>query len=116
MIWQGLFIDARRHWTDRGVGFEPPMGDNIMHLPTGVSFYVLSQPEEPWPTKSAKDLSYKFLGYSLTDDQRPTFRYKFHDITIGENGLYSAAPGPDACSGLGSPIGSSLAKIFVMPK
>jgi len=40
----------------------------------------------------------------------------FHDITIGENGLYSAAPGPDACSGLGSPIGSSLAKIFVLPK
>ncbi|HZZ78202.1 MAG TPA: c-type cytochrome [Gemmataceae bacterium] len=82
MIWQGLFIDARRHWTDRGVGFEPPMGDNIMHLPTGVSFYVLSQPDEPWPTKSAKDLSYKFLGYNVTDDQRPTFRYKFHDITI----------------------------------
>jgi len=38
------------------------------------------------------------------------------NITIGENGLYSAAPGPDACSGLGSPIGSSLAKIFVLPK
>ena len=53
-----------------------------MHLPTGVSFFVLSQPDEAWPTKSAKDLSYKFLGYRLTDDQRPTFLYKFHDITI----------------------------------
>ncbi len=82
MIWQGLFIDARRHWTDRGVGFEPPMGDNILHLPAGVSFFVLAKPDEAWPTKSAKDLGYKFLGYRLTDDQRPTFLYRFGDIKI----------------------------------
>jgi mono/diheme cytochrome c family protein len=82
MIWQGLFIDARRHWTDRGVGFEPPMGDNIMHLPPGVSFSVLVKPDDPWPTKSAKDLGYKFLGYRLSADQRPTFRYSYHDIKI----------------------------------
>jgi mono/diheme cytochrome c family protein len=82
MIWQNGFIDARRHWTDRGVGFEAPMGDNILHLPAGVSFFVLAKPDEPWPTKSAKDLSYKFTGYRLTDDQRPTFLYTFHDIKI----------------------------------
>jgi mono/diheme cytochrome c family protein len=82
MIWQGLFIDARRHWTDRGTGFEPPMGDNIMNLPPGVSFFILAKPDEAWPMKSAKDLSYKFLGYRLTDDERPTFLYSFHDIKI----------------------------------
>ena len=82
MIWQGAFIDARRHWTDRGVGFEPPLGDNILHLPAGVSFFVLAKPEEPWPTKSAKELGYKFKGYRLTDDQRPTFLYSFNDIKI----------------------------------
>ena len=36
----------------------------------------------------------------------------FNDITSGSNGLYSAGPGPDACSGLGSPIGSSIAALF----
>jgi mono/diheme cytochrome c family protein len=82
MIWQGLFIDARRHWTDRGSGFEGPMGDNIINLPAGVSFFVLAKPDEAWPAKSAKELSYKFLGYRLTDDQRPTFLYSFHDIKI----------------------------------
>jgi cytochrome c553 len=82
MIWQGAFMDARRHWTDRGVGFEPPMGDNIMHLPTGVSFFVLAQPDEAWPTKPAKDLGYKFRGYRLSDDQRPTLLYSFNDIKI----------------------------------
>ncbi|HEX2822717.1 MAG TPA: S53 family peptidase [Streptosporangiaceae bacterium] len=32
----------------------------------------------------------------------------FTDITSGNNGAYSAGPGWDACSGLGSPVGSTL--------
>ena len=34
----------------------------------------------------------------------------FHDITSGTNGAYSAGPGWDACTGLGSPSGANLAK------
>ena len=37
----------------------------------------------------------------------------FNDITVGSNGLYSAAVGPDACSGIGSPIGTKIAALFV---
>jgi kumamolisin len=37
----------------------------------------------------------------------------FNDITVGGNGFYNAAPGPDPCSGIGSPIGSSIAALFV---
>jgi kumamolisin len=37
----------------------------------------------------------------------------FNDITVGDNGLYSAGPGPDPCSGIGSPIGTSIAALFV---
>ena len=33
----------------------------------------------------------------------------FHDITNGNNGTFSAGPGWDACTGLGSPIGSAIA-------
>jgi kumamolisin len=32
----------------------------------------------------------------------------FHDITEGNNGAFSAAPGWDACTGLGSPIANKL--------
>ena len=32
----------------------------------------------------------------------------FHDITVGSNGAYSAGPGWDAASGLGSPSGQNL--------
>lgn len=37
----------------------------------------------------------------------------FHDIAAGNNGMYSAAPGPDACTGLGVPVGSKIATLFV---
>jgi kumamolisin len=39
----------------------------------------------------------------------------FNDITVGNNGFYNAAPGPDPCSGIGSPIGNSIAGLFVEP-
>jgi kumamolisin len=39
----------------------------------------------------------------------------FTDITTGGNGFYNAAVGPDPCSGLGAPIGASLASLFVEP-
>jgi kumamolisin len=32
----------------------------------------------------------------------------FHDITVGSNGAFSAGPGWDACTGLGSPEGENL--------
>jgi kumamolisin len=36
----------------------------------------------------------------------------FQDITQGNNGSYSAGPGWDACTGLGSPNGNQLSQIF----
>jgi kumamolisin len=36
----------------------------------------------------------------------------FHDITQGNNGTYSAEPGWDPCTGLGSPNGNQLSQIF----
>jgi kumamolisin len=32
----------------------------------------------------------------------------FHDIVSGNNGAFSAGPGWDACTGLGSPIGAKI--------
>jgi len=36
----------------------------------------------------------------------------FNDITQGNNGAYSAGPGWDPCTGLGSPIGTTLATLI----
>jgi kumamolisin len=39
----------------------------------------------------------------------------FNDVTSGNNGAYSAGPGWDACTGLGSPIGSRVAAALGAP-
>jgi kumamolisin len=39
----------------------------------------------------------------------------FNDITQGDNGAFRARIGPDACTGLGSPIGTKLAQLFTHP-
>lgn len=36
----------------------------------------------------------------------------FNDITVGDNGAFRADRGPDPCTGLGTPIGMSIAKLF----
>ena len=82
LLWQGSFIDAARHWNDRGAGSEPPLGDNILHLPVGVSFAVLSKLDQPWPAGRAKELGYKFQGYRLTPDDRPTFLYALGEVKV----------------------------------
>ncbi len=40
----------------------------------------------------------------------------FHDITVGNNGTFAAAPGWDACTGLGSPIGTALISLLAPKK
>jgi kumamolisin len=39
----------------------------------------------------------------------------FVDITEGNNGTYHALVGPDACSGLGAPMGATIAALLLVP-
>jgi kumamolisin len=48
-----------------------------------------------------------FVGQTLWQNQSA-----FTDIVTGSNGSFSAAPGPDPCTGLGVPIGTALAAVF----
>lgn len=84
LIWHGAFIDAGRHWSGRGQGFEPPLGDNVLGLPAGPAFAVLGDSQEAWPTTPAKAQGYRFRGYQLTPDERPTFRYALGDIQVDD--------------------------------
>ncbi len=82
LVWQGEFIDAARHWTDRGVGFEPPLGEGILRLPTGPAFAELAKDDELWPTNPAEESVGKFRGYRTSTDGRPTFRYAYRGFEI----------------------------------
>ena len=47
--------------------------------------------------------------------QNATTAGDFHDIISGNNGAYSAGPGWDACTGLGSPVGIQVATALGVP-
>jgi mono/diheme cytochrome c family protein len=82
LIWQGAFIDAARHWTERGEGYQPPLGDNVLKLQTGAPFAVLTKSDAAWPTTLPKAQGWKFTGYRLTEDERPTFQYALGDLKV----------------------------------
>lgn len=85
LVWQGSFIDMSRHSTDRGTGYEPPLGDHVLKLANGPAFAPLADANAPWPTAPDR-LSgpNRFLGYRLDAKQQPTFRYRVGGVTIEE--------------------------------
>lgn len=96
MLWHGGFIDAAKHWTARGAGFEGPLGDNILRLPAGPPLAVLADNKAAWPTPTAKELGYQFRGYRLGAKRQPTFLYAWNGLAIedfprpvGEQDVYS---------------------------
>ena len=82
LIWQGAFIDAAKHWEGRGPGFEGPLGDNVLSFPAGAEFAVLATPATEWPKTPPKEQGFKFIGYRLTPDERPTFDYSLNGVKI----------------------------------
>jgi len=82
LIWQGSFIDAARHRTGRGQGFEKPLGSNVVAGPPGPAFAVLDSESSPWPKETGKAAGWQFRGYALDDKRRPTFRYSWNGLSI----------------------------------
>jgi mono/diheme cytochrome c family protein len=66
LMWTGNFMDGAHHWTDRGVGNEPPAGEAIITL----------------AKSSALPKGSRFRGYKLDATGNPTF-----SVQIGEQVL-----------------------------
>lgn len=94
LVWRGAFIDAGKHWTGRGQGFQPPLGDGVFTPDAATAVAVLASPESPWPaTQSGQPAGgqpdgpregVRFRGYSLDAQGRPTFNWSNGGMRIGE--------------------------------
>ena len=84
-------MDASRHWTGRGQGFQPPDGYNRIHLPKGPPLAVLADLSAPWPQQAGRAEGFRFRGYQLDEGRRPTFRYSFGEIEVED--YYKEAAG-----------------------
>ncbi len=82
LIWQGDFIDASKHWVDRGAGFQGPAGEAVVQLPEGAPFAVLAEETAAWPKESGHKAGYQFVGYDLDAKLRPTLRYRWEDLEV----------------------------------
>jgi azurin len=96
LVWRGAFIDAKRHWTDRGVGPQAPLGYSVTALDKNVPLAVLPSADSKWPD-APKDIpwgnwpaGYKFGGYTLDKKSIPTFRYTFQGVNVEDR--MEAAP------------------------
>lgn len=82
MIWHNAFIDASRHWTGRGQGFQPPLGDNLLRLPEGPAWAILNEPTAAWPNVELRETAARFGGYELDEKRRPAFLYQVAGVEI----------------------------------
>jgi cbb3-type cytochrome oxidase cytochrome c subunit len=82
LLWQGPFIDAARHRTGRGDGFEPPLGHDLVRLPEGAPFALLERADTPWPAAAGKAAGYRMRGYTLDAQRRPSFQYAYGAFAI----------------------------------
>ncbi len=85
LIWQGSFIDTSRHSSDRGVGFEPPLGDHVVRFPEGPAFATWNVADAPWPSAKGRPIGQQFRGYVLDDVRRPSFRYELGGVRIQDS-------------------------------
>ena len=86
LLWKNDFIDASKHWVGRGPGFQGPLGDFVIKLDSGLPIAKLSDPNAKWPelakNQSARELGYRFRGYSLNDAGQPTFKYEVESLAV----------------------------------
>lgn len=84
MVWRGPFIDASRHWSGRGEGFEGPLGDDVIPQVDGPAWAELATNDAAWPGGSAREGGHRFRGYRLDSSGRPIFQHELGRATIEE--------------------------------
>lgn len=104
LAWRGSFIDARRHWTGRGEGFQPPMGEGVFSPDAGPCVAILARPDAPWPAGAARDRGGRFAGYSLDPRGRPTFRWRLgpERVEVAESFAGTTEPALERVVGVSS--------------
>ena len=84
LVWRGAFIDAGRHWTGRGQGWQPPLGDGVFTPDLAAAVESLSNATASWPKETPRSRGARFLGYTLDTAGRPTFRWTLDGMSTDE--------------------------------
>lgn len=87
MIWRGAFIDARRHWTDRGGGTVAPLGFDVVRLMPDktAGLALLADARAPWPAHTQRAEGIQFQGYRLNERREPVLRYRMGNVSVQDS-------------------------------
>lgn len=89
LVWQGAFMDAKRHWTGRGAGDQPPLGYDVASLGQQRALGTLDSGSAPWVAAFKKDefrnADYRFHGYELDAKRQPTFKWEYQGVQVEES-------------------------------
>jgi len=83
-LWKGEFVNIN-------FGSFQPRGDERISFPPGIPFHRLKSMEENWPYKGKtnylfpQDHGYQFRGYHLDAARKPTFLYRYGQITVEDH-------------------------------
>jgi mono/diheme cytochrome c family protein len=94
LIWHGDFIDASKHWVDRGAGFQSPAGEDVIAMAEGAPLAVLADLKAAWPKVAGRDPAWQFGGYELDAKRRPAFLYSFGKVDVRD--FFEAVEGKPA--------------------
>ena len=88
VAWRGAFIDAARHWKDRGGGHQLPLGFDVIR-PAGeaaLPFAVKPAPGSAWPTvaKGERAEGYIWKGYEFDEKRHPIFHFEWQGVKVSE--------------------------------
>lgn len=85
LAWRGAFMDAARHWKNRGGGHQPPAGFDVVR-PSDLTppLAVLDSPEAVWPSFVPDQLpeGYAWKGYELDAKGLPAFHYTWKGVEV----------------------------------
>lgn len=86
LLWRGAFMDAHKHWTDRGAGNQGPLGyAEFRPVPQTAGIATLADPvQTPWPNHEPRAAGLTFLGYRLDPHGFPTFHYRQGSLDLEE--------------------------------
>ncbi len=88
LLWRGAFMDAARHWKNRGGGAQPPAGyDVVKPVDISLPFSVAVDGKPQWEKYEfgAETLGYQWKGYRLDPKGAPTFRYGWGGAEVEES-------------------------------
>jgi len=84
MAWRGAFMDAARHWKNRGGGHQPPAGFDVVRPSELAPPLAVLNSGDTWPSfvPDSPLEDYKWKGYELDKAGIPSFHYTWKGVEV----------------------------------